>query len=366
MAIQTVEEALDDWKHPSGWQGPWPSPAGLALTIPYRLAVSWRNARWDAGRDVHALDRPVISIGNLSVGGTGKTPMVRWAIDVLVAAGKSPCIAMRGYRPRHAGEGPSDEAVEYAATRPGIPVIANPDRVAALTAYFASDDGRSTDSVVLDDGFQHRRLARDLDIVLIDATRSPFQDALLPAGWLRESPEAIRRAGAVVVTHAESASPRQIDAALAGVKRIAPSVTVGVCRHAWKALRVWHEGHESIHPVEWMHDHPCFAVCAIGNPAPFLGAIAEHGDLEAPCLVLGDHAPYLAPMAAKIFDDARMLGAACIVTTEKDWVKLRDHAPLLGGLRVARPVLELAFDRGEDDLRSLVRAAARRPEATQS
>lgn len=194
---------------------PLPGPLGRLAGAIYAREIRRRNRAYDRGGRVTRLDRPVISVGNLSAGGTGKTPMVMKLATALLEAGHHPCIAMRGYK---AAAGRSDEAEEYRARLVNVPVVAQPDRISGLRALFATEVGRDVDVVLLDDGFQHRRLARDLDIVLVDATRSPFEDRLLPAGYLREPPASLERAQAVVITHAEAVVGGEIDRLEAGLR----------------------------------------------------------------------------------------------------------------------------------------------------
>ncbi len=192
-----------------------------------------RNRRFDAGHGVVTLDRPVISVGNLSTGGTGKTPMTMRVVQWLREAGHAPAIAMRGYR---AGPEGSDEALLYQEAFAGMPIVAQANRIDGLLQLFAQEEGDGeagsapararTDVVVLDDGFQHRQIARQFDLVLIDATRDPFADALLPAGWLREPAASLRRAHAVVLTHAESADARWLEAIRERVLAIRPGAIV--------------------------------------------------------------------------------------------------------------------------------------------
>ncbi len=150
---------------------------------------------------------------NLSVGGTGKTPMVMHVLRVLLERGYRPCVAMRGYS--KSKDGAADETDAYRRAFPEVPIMAQPDRIAGLRSLLERTPAeKQFDRVVLDDGFQHRQIARDLDVVLIDATpgRSVFADRLLPAGWLRERVGSLARASAVVLTHAELASREHIDA----------------------------------------------------------------------------------------------------------------------------------------------------------
>src|ERR1043165_360740 len=161
-------------------RGPVPGAVGRLLARGYAWEIGRRNRRYDAGRGVVRFDRPVISVGNLSVGGTGKTPMVAHIVGLLLEAGRRPCIAMRGYAGRG---GMSDEAEEYRGRFPGIPIVARANRTLGLIELFSREHetgGQQTDCIVLDDGFQHRRIARDLDVVMVDASRDPFDDALLP------------------------------------------------------------------------------------------------------------------------------------------------------------------------------------------
>ena len=142
---------------------------------------------------------PVISIGNLTLGGTGKTPMVQHAASVLMDAGHRPAIVLRGYGARRGED--SDEAMEHRAALPGVPVMAQPDRVAALATLRRTHP--EVDVVLLDDGFQHRFVKRCSDIVLIDARRVLDEERVLPAGRLREPLASLARATDVVVTHAD-------------------------------------------------------------------------------------------------------------------------------------------------------------------
>src|SRR5881394_190373 len=144
-------------------------PLGPVAAAVYGAAISLRNRRFDRGKGVVTFDRPVVSVGNLSVGGTGKTPMVLHLARVLTEAGHRPCVAMRGYG---AADGQkADEAREYHRAIRNLPVVAQPDRTLGLIELFGTEHGSEVDCVILDDGFQHRQIARQYDIVLIDATR---------------------------------------------------------------------------------------------------------------------------------------------------------------------------------------------------
>lgn len=306
----------------------------------YGSQIAKRNARFDRGQGVVTLDRPVISVGNLSVGGTGKTPMVRRIIALLRDEGHDPCIAMRGYGSSRRADGRSDEADEYASVFDDLPVVAQPNRTEGLIELFGSDRGRAVDAVVLDDGFQHRRIARQLDIVLLDATRSPLDDALLPLGRLREPVESLARAHAVVVTHAERADPVAVSDVRRAAERVNPAMLVAIAEHAWGGLDVA----GGIEPVNWLAGKTVLPVCAIGNPRAFVASVeSEAGRLLEP-VVLRDHDPYAAGTVRRIIRAAG--DADAIVTTAKDWAKLRDVATESWPCPVAVPRLEMRLVTG--------------------
>ncbi len=154
----------------------------------YGAAVALRNLAYDRGwYDAHELALPAIAIGNLTVGGTGKTPIAAWFATALRARGARPAIVLRGYG--------GDEVLVHRRLNPGIPVVADADRVRGVST--ARAEGATV--VVLDDGFQHRRARRDADVVLLSADRAgPFR--YLPAGPWREPLQSLRRASAIVVT----------------------------------------------------------------------------------------------------------------------------------------------------------------------
>lgn len=352
--------------------GPLPTRAGALagrLIEPfYALAVTWRNRRFDAGRGVVRLDVPVISVGNLSVGGTGKTPLTAWLARSLAAQGAQPAIAMRGYR-GGAGGAASDEAQLYAALAPGVPVAVGADRVAAVGALRATPAGREVDCVLLDDGFQHRRLARDLDLVLIDASRDPFGDRLLPAGWLREGVTSLRRAGAVIITHAEAADDQGgLETLQARIADAHGREAMAVTEHAWTGLEIRTRGAGgepgaggdaggARAEVAFLAGRGVVAVSAIGNPGAFLRtARGVCRVLEA--VTLRDHDPYEGETVQRIIDAARRAGASAILTTGKDWTKLARIDAERWPCPVVTPVLELVFRHGEGALLGLARQAA--------
>ena len=168
------------------------------LSMVYGLAVLLRNAMYDLGpAAVHKVDVPVISVGNLAAGGTGKTPLVSWLVQRAIAAGLRPGVLARGYG-RESGATLNDEGRLLARRFPDLCQVQDPDRVRGARRLVAD---MNVDLIILDDGFQHRRLHRDLDLVCLDFAR-PFAGGLLPVGYLREPPRSLRRAHGLVFTRA--------------------------------------------------------------------------------------------------------------------------------------------------------------------
>ena len=349
--------------HPHLASGHGPMGSGLGGLIARLLAplyakvIARKNAAFDAGRGVVELDRPVISVGNLSVGGTGKTPMVLHLVDALRRAEHFPVVAMRGYARggRSAGAN-SDEASAYRRAFPDLPIVARPDRTQGLIELFSTEQGVRVDCVVLDDGFQHRQIARQFNIVLIDASRSPFDDVLLPAGWLREPAASLARADAVVVTHAELATPamlRRLDSDVAAITGARP---LAMCRHEWADLSVFDAGSKPAAPVNLLEGRRVLAACAIGNPGAFIAscdrAVGPRGHVQT--FIRPDHDAFAPATVRSLIATAKDSNAEFIVVTDKDWSKLM-HAPADDWpCPVVRPRLELRFERGEEELTKLM------------
>src|SRR5688572_24546059 len=212
------------------------------LRVPAALfgaAAGLRRALYDLGwLPTERLDAPVISVGNLCAGGTGKTPMVAWIVRELTRRGRRPGIVSRGYGAPNGVA--NDEARLLAEALPEVPHVLDRDRARGGRELV----GRHVDVIVLDDGFQHRRLRRDLDLVLIDATRpwgldgrSAAAAPLLPRGLLREPPAALSRAHAAVITRADQASDGELVELRREIARVAPGIALASAIHAPARLR---------------------------------------------------------------------------------------------------------------------------------
>lgn len=289
------------------------------------------------------LDVPVVSVGNLTAGGTGKTPMVAWLVRELRRRGRRPGVLSRGYgaAPDDA-ERANDEARMLARLLPDVPRVQDPDRARGGRRLVRE---RGVDVCVLDDGFQHRRLARDLDLVLVDATRpwglpapadggAPVR-ALLPRGLLRERPGALARADAIVLTRADLVDERTREGLSRELYELAPGRPILLAVH--RAARLRGPGGESRPPGE-LAGRPVDLVSAIGNPEAFERTVAGLGARVDTHRSFPDHHDYVEA-------DLRDLGrnGRWVVTTAKDAVKLE---PLGAAVRVLEVELELVDGAG--------------------
>jgi tetraacyldisaccharide 4'-kinase len=302
------------------------------VSLPYAAVTGLRN--WAYDHDILATSRlqiPVICIGNLTVGGTGKTPMVAWLARWLRTRGLRTAIVSRGYGQLESGQ--NDEALELELRLPDVPHLQNPDRAAA--GRLAQDE-LEMEVVVLDDGFQHRRLGRDLDIVLIDATDPPAAHWQLPGGLMRESWRGLKRAGVVLLSRTRQAEPENV----ARIERL-------VARHAPSALciRSWHEARSlrgmgsAVSTLSELRGKSVLAFCGIGNPAPFFAMVKEAGVDVIEVRTWPDHHAYSADDVAELNVWAsQRQPCAAVLCTMKDWVKLQ--VPRLGPL----PLLALEID----------------------
>ena len=334
--------------------GPCLARAALAgMAAPYSLVIAVRNAAYDRGLlpAAHA-PVPVISVGNLTLGGTGKTPLVAWLARMLAARGLRPAIVSRGYG---AARGQcSDEAAELAVLLPAVPHVANRDRVAgACTAAAAG-----AQIVLLDDGFQHRRLARDLDIVAVDAT-DPFGcDRLFPRGLLREPLAGLQRAQAVVLTRAAAVDA---DRRAAIRRRLQQACRAG-SEPAW--IEATHQPVQlrsaagNTQPLSTLQAGRVAAFAGIGNPAAFREAVAALGAELVGFRPFPDHYAYSSGDLAELGDWAASLRADLVVTTLKDLVRIRTDR--LGDRPLFAVEIALEILSGADSLETLLAPVAAR------
>ncbi len=277
---------------------------------------------------------PVVSIGNLSVGGTGKTPMTQWLVERLQEEGRRVAVLSRG----HGGSSQSvrlvsddagnvllsardagDEPHLLAATLPGTPILVGKDRRESGRAALRRFD---LDVLVLDDGFQFWQLARDLDIVLLDARRPFANGHALPRGLLREPKQNLRRAEVVVATRAGELDAAARAALIGEVARLAPYASVFFADHRAVGFVPAHDLSAPFLPLERFQGRPVSAACAIARPDSFRQTLErDAGTQVLGITVWDDHHPLTGEDAARVLADAARAGAEAVVVTEKDAVK---------------------------------------------
>ena len=361
----------------------------------YIAVVQLRNRKYDrhekvGGKKVHRLSRKVISVGNLTAGGTGKTPVVHWLVGKLVEQGQLPAVLMRGYksvdgvsdeqamlssallhfplsRYSGGGSGPSASALaeslnesphpnpppEYrergpeatalegeSPISPNMPIIvqANPNRVEGAAEVLAKNP--AVNVFVMDDGFQHRRLARDFDLVLISAIEPFGYGHVHPRGLLREPIHNIKRASAVLITHADEVSSAGINDIISEIRRYT-AVPIFRASHRQVAIRTSGEDHT----MNFLAGKKVFAFCGIGNPDSFFRQLKNHNVLVSGELALGDHFSYDEDAVSKIAQAARNAKAELLLTTEKDFAKLN---PSAFGMPVGVVVMRIVFADGDE------------------
>jgi tetraacyldisaccharide 4'-kinase len=315
-------------------------PLLLPLTPLYGAALAMKRRLLRRGwLKQERLQSPVISVGSISAGGAGKTPMVLMLAKALVRRGYAVRILTRGYKRSSATTTrvePFDDAARYGdepvllAQRSGVPVYEGADR---YQAGVLAEQNEPTEKLVvhlLDDGFQHRRLARDVDVVLL--TQADVEDTLLPAGNLREPLSALAEADVVVLREEEADSLRSV---VAGLSQADRSPVIWVIR---RSLSLG-EGGETALPTK------PFAFCGVARPEGFTRMLAAQGYEPMATMVFADHHAYDEADLRRLIERARQVDANGFVTTEKDAVKLtpimRDQLETVGPIVVARLSVEL-------------------------
>jgi tetraacyldisaccharide 4'-kinase len=273
----------------------------------------------------------VISVGNVTLGGTGKTPFTIWLAQWCRQQGWSVAVLSRGYGSRgsaacqvvSAGDGPcvdwqtaGDEPYLMARRLPGVPVIVGKNRY--VTGQYACDRF-GVRVVILDDGFQHRTLARDLDVVLVDASNPFGVGSLVPRGVLRESPRALRRADVVVLSRTDMPSS-EVSKVRKHIRRWCRRQPLYAVTAVPEAL---YRGDTSIaEGPAWLARRRVVAFAGIGNPQAFAATLIRLGVHVEALLAFPDHHVYTAADWCAMINIARRRNAECLVTTEKDAVRL--------------------------------------------
>lgn len=312
------------------------------VSVVYGAAARWRRLQYDRGhRPTHRASVPVISVGNLTTGGTGKTPVVAEICRRLREAGHRAAIISRGYG---ATSGYNDEAMELMRRLPDVPIVQHSDRVAAASIAI---DELEAEVLVMDDGFQHRRLDRVMDVVVIDAT-NPFGGGwMLPGGYLREPISSLRRADMVIVTRTDQVD----DGTLSIIDR-----TIGL-HHDSEPLRTVHHpiGVERLHsdeilPPESLEGRSVALLSAVGNPDAFERTVLDLGCRVVSRMDLPDHDAFDRTTRDRIrqWVQAMPERPSMILCTSKDFVKLQTDS--INGVDVGHVQIALQFTDSDEPL----------------
>ena len=298
---------------------------GLAILEPvYRAAIGQRNAGFDLGiRKPRRVNAPVISVGNLTTGGTGKTPVVALVVQILQQQNRIPGIISRGYR---SVDGlANDEKRVLERLCPGVPHEQNSSRYEAACKLISTTD---IDTIVMDDGYQHRQLYRDLDIVLIDATNPFGYDHLLPRGLLREPLTALKRADVVLITRSDMVAESVLAAIEQRVRKIVPKLADRIVRVEFRPSGLI-DGQGHRYTFEELSDQPVMLVSGIGNPEAFAETCRKAGLRVEVTQWFPDHHHYTNEDQTEIGERAASRGINRVVTTVKDLVKIPAKSPFL-------------------------------------
>lgn len=286
--------------------------------------MSWRNKAYDQRRKkIYGAPIPIISVGNLSVGGTGKTPMAEYILAMLSTGGHKVAYLSRGYGRKTKGyrlvdpqidtvRTVGDEALQVAMKFPEIPTVVCEDRAYGIVRLLAE---RLVEIMVLDDAFQHRRVEREFDLVMIDAQRLPTQDAVLPQGRLREPLHGLNRADMLVINRVSNpAQIEEIKIALSAFK-----LPMAFCQPQMQGVQAF--GEAAVQELSQLKGQKVLVFSGIGNHDYFVAQIRQTGAEVIGDKAFRDHYNY---RAKDIRDLERLCPeGAILLTTEKDFCRLR-------------------------------------------
>lgn len=290
----------------------------------YRVAIAQRNAGFDWGiRKPQRVNAPVVSVGNLTTGGTGKTPVVALIVQILQQQGRIPGIISRGYRSVDGQANDEKRVLERLC--PGVPHEQNSSRYTAARKLISTTD---IDTIVMDDGYQHRQLQRELDIVLTDATNPFGYDHLLPRGLLREPLTALKRADVVLITRSDMVAESELAAIEQRIQKIVPKLADRIGRVEFRPSGLI-DGHGRRYTVEELGDQPVMLVSGIGNPEAFAGTCRNAGLRVEATQWFPDHHHYTNEDLTEIAKQAASRGINRVIMTVKDLVKIPAESSFL-------------------------------------
>lgn len=319
-----------------------------AAACAYSAIIRVRNFLYSKSLlKAHRVNSVVISIGNITVGGTGKTPLVIWMCNLLKERNINCAILTRGYKAQET----MDELAILAESCPQAKVVVNPNRVEAANEAVSKFDAKA---LIMDDGFQHRRLARDLDIVTIDATCPFGYGKILPAGLLREPVSSLKRADAAVLTRCDQVCEAELSRIEQELRLINPDMIIAKSMHNPICAKT--ANGEKI-TIEQLRNKKIFAFCGIGNPEAFLSTIKNSGAELVGSRIYNDHYHYTESDIGDIHGLACGCGAELILSTQKDGAKTAALASIKKDMPLAYLAVEIKFIDGEDKLKQLIKDA---------
>lgn len=319
------------------------------LEVPYCCVVSFRNRLYDYRLlPVHRSSLPLISVGNLTLGGTGKSPMVAWLCRFFLEQHLRPGLISRGYG-KSSDEG-NDEFMEMSHRFPTVPHVQHRNRAEAMEKLLQTEQ---VDLVILDDAFQHRQVARSVDMVLLDATEPFGFGHVFPRGTLRESLAGLRRADVVLLTRSDLIHEVERQKIRQQVFAINPNIVWGETIHVPTSLvSLQSFGNE---PIESIAGQSALAFCGIGNPMAFQKTLEQCGVRVAKLIPFPDHYHYTTRDADEILRTAKALGTDLILCTMKDLVKWNRQS----GFPFRAVSIEIRFTHGESAVSEWIKEKVR-------
>ena len=333
--------------------------------VPYAAVMQVRNRLYDSGcLPVRGVDVPVISVGNLTLGGTGKTPMVAWLTQWALSQKMFPGLISRGYR-KGDSQRLNDEGMELAIRYPNVPHLQLVDRYAAAVQMLGE---RKVDLLILDDAFQHRRMKRDLDIVLLDS-QDPFGGGhIFPRGLLRESVRSLARAQVVLLSRADLVPESRRQEIREQVAKITPAAVWGEIAHRPSVLvssfRITPHDDSQINsdqsgffgqrtaPVDFLTGKRVFAFSGIAKPEAFRKTLTSCQAEIVKFTPLSDHHDFTSLEIERLSQEAKVSEADLVVCTMKDLVKIRKRT--LGGKELWALAIGIDFLQGENEFNEVL------------
>lgn len=334
------------------------------LEVIYSAVISLRN--WTFEQQIiksNQLPIPVISVGNLTAGGTGKTPIVLFLAEWLFSMGHRPAIVMRGYGAKvdlskshlvSDGSGhqlsiseAGDEATQLVKKMPGLPVWIGANR---FTSGLEAIKKNKADVILMDDGFQHRKLFRDVDIVVIDALQPWGYCHVLPRGLLREKVTGLQRADIAVITRSDLLPEVELNRLKAKIQKHSPEIPIFETAH--EPRKVIDLSGQDVISLSECQGKKVHLFCGLGNPQGFFQTARNAGFSVTGQTAFPDHHSYEENEIQSLCDQARDEGAIALLTTEKDGVKLENFVNC--SLPIWQLTIEVSFGNAEEHLKNVI------------